>query len=299
MADRVTGIAVGVALTALITLTPQGVYSEEVPQDSDSLTSIVWITDYDRAVRQAGGSNKHIIVEFYTDWCEWCRKMEDSTFRDPQVVAMQERYLFARINAELDTATATRFRIGGYPTVILLEKSGNEVDRILGYVPTEEFVTTMDNYLQGVGTLWALEQENREDRNNPEIIYAIARKHMSRGNFGDARSNFDRVLSLDSKNESGVADSAQFALALLHRKERSWYKAAEEFRKVVEDYPESKLREDAQIYIGWLYGKAGDAKEALKSYRAFLKEFSKSSEKDWVEGQIESLEESDSSDDGS
>lgn len=263
-----------------------------VAQDTSSApaTSITWITDYNEAVAQAASADRHIIAEFYTDWCKWCRVLEDSTFTDPQVIALGSRFIFARINAELDTATARKFNISGYPTVILLEKAGNEVDRVLGYLPPGQFAQTMENYLVGIGTLWTLQKDNREKQNNPETIYAIAEKHIARGEFAEARTQLQRVLSADPKNESGWADDAQFNLALLHRKERSWYKAVEAFRTVIEDYPESELAADAQIYIAWLLAKAGDTKEALESYRKFLKEYSNSSEVGWVKEQIDILE---------
>jgi thioredoxin-like negative regulator of GroEL len=251
---------------------------------------IDWLTDYSEAVAKAGSTDHHIIAEFYTDWCPWCRKMEDSTLTNPQVIALNERFVFLRINAELDTAVANRFKIGGYPTVILLEKAGNEVDRVLGYQPAQKFVETMEGYLAGKGTLWTLEKDNREKTNDPKTIYAIGEKHLERGNFAEARAQFQRLLGVDMKNESGYADNAQFALALIHRKERSWYKAVEAFRTLITDYPESELAEDAQIYVGWLFAQAGDTSEALKSYRKFLKDYSKSTETDWVKQQIQLLE---------
>ena len=260
-------------------------------QDTSSApVAINWLTSYDDAVAQAATADRHIIAEFYTDWCKWCRLLEDSTLTDPQVIALGNRFLFARINAEVDTATAHRFNISGYPTVILLEKAGNEVDRVIGYLPPGEFAKTMEDYLAGVGTLWTLEKDNREKPNRAETAYAIGQKKMARGEFAEARAQLQRVPSVDPGNESGLADNAQFDLALMHRKERSWYKAVEAFRTLLENYPESELAEDAQIYIGWLLTKAGDTREALDSYRKFLKDFSKSSEFDWVKEQIELLE---------
>jgi thioredoxin-like negative regulator of GroEL len=272
------------------TVLPGSVRAEEKSVTPDSLTEIHWIRSYSRAVNAATSSSRHVIALFYTDWCPWCQRMLDSTFTDPRVIALQKRFLFAQINAELDTATAKRFKVSGYPTVILLEPSGNEVDRVRGYMQPEQFATTMVNSLEGIGTLWALQQKDREDRNNPKILYAIGQKYLSQGNIGDARSNLERVTNIDPDNQSGYSDSAQFALAVMFRNEREWYKAAEGFRKLLKDYPDSEMREDAQLYLGWLYSKAGDTKEALKSYDDFLDDYSGSSEKEWVENQISLIE---------
>jgi len=287
-------LSVLLALIAVTCLVNSATAEEDAVKDSvrvtDDPTEIRWITDYAEAVEKAGRLDRHIITEFYTDWCTWCKKMDDSVFTDPAVIAMGKKFLFLRVNAEVDTALAHRFNISGYPTVILLEKAGNEVDRILGYEPPLTFAETIEGYLEGKGTFWALEKDNREKPNDPKTVYLMAKKKAERGEVEEARALFGRIGQIDRNNESGYADDAEFQLGLMHRKERSWYKAIEAFRMVVKDYPDSELAEDAQIYIGWLYAKAGDSKEALKSYKEFLKEFSKSSETNWVKEQIEKLE---------
>lgn len=264
--------------------------SETAETDDAPLTEIGWMTDYAEAVEKAGRIDRHIITEFYTEWCKWCKTMDDSTFADPAVIALGKKFLFLRINAEVDTALAHRFNVSGYPTVILLEKAGNEVDRVLGYKPPLEFAETMEGYLEGKGTYWSLEKDNREKPNDPETLYLMGKKKADRGSITEARVHLERVVTVDKNNSSGYADDALFQLGLLHRREYSWYKAIESFRNVLKDYPDSEWAEDAQIYIGWLYAKAGDNKEALKTYKEFLKEFSKSSETGWVKEQIQKLE---------
>lgn len=286
-------ITAGVGAMACLFLSAHVAIAQESPDSSQAAeepAKIDWMTDYDAAVAQAGTTDRHIIAEFSTDWCKWCKKMEDSTFSDPQVIALGKQFLFLRINAEVDTALANRFHVSGYPTVILLEKAGNEVDRILGFEPPAEFAETIKGFYEGKGTFWVLEKDNREKPNDPKTLYLMGKKQAERGDIENARLQFGRVIQLDKKNSSGYADDAQFQLAILQRKEQNWYKAVEAFRTVVNDYPESELTEDAQIYIGWLYAKAGDSQEAIKSYKKFLKDFSKSSETNWVKQQIQQLE---------
>jgi len=253
-------------------------------------SAIEWKTSLDEAFNAAPDSGWHVIADFYTDWCKWCKIQDESTFTDPRVIAMTRKFVFARVNAEVDTAVARRFGVNGYPTVIVLSKGGNEVDRLLGYHRPPEFVKTVQNYLKGVGTKAALEAEIRVKPQDLKLKYDLAGKHVGRGEFDQARSLFQQILNTDPKNGSGVADKAAFEMAVLHRKEKNWYKAIEAFRKFIRDYPKSELREDAETYIPWLCAKAGDTKEALKYYRTFLKSFSGSSQADWVKEQIKLLE---------
>ena len=253
-------------------------------------SAIEWKTSLDEAFNAAPDSGWHVIADFYTDWCKWCKIQDESTFTDSRVIAMTRRFVFARVNAEVDTLNARKYGVNGYPTVIIFDKSGVEVDRLIGCLRPEEFVRTVDEYLEGIGTKAAIEAESREKPQDWKLRYALGEKHIGRGEFEQARSQFLQIMTSDPKNGSGVADKAMFELAVLHRKEKNWYKAIEGFRKFIKEFPKSKLREDAETYIPWLYSKAGDTKQALKYYQAFLKSFSGSSQSDWVKEQIKLLE---------
>ena len=44
---------------------------------------------------------KKIFVDVYTDWCGWCKKMDQTTFKDPAVVAAMNKDFYAvKLNAE-------------------------------------------------------------------------------------------------------------------------------------------------------------------------------------------------------
>ncbi len=61
---------------------------------------IAWMT-WDEAVKANEKAPKKIFIDFYTDWCGWCKKMDQSTFMEPGVVDYVNKNFYAvKFNAE-------------------------------------------------------------------------------------------------------------------------------------------------------------------------------------------------------
>ncbi len=55
---------------------------------------INWMT-WDEAVKANEKAPKKIFIDFYTDWCGWCKRMDATTFVDPAVVAYVNKNFYA------------------------------------------------------------------------------------------------------------------------------------------------------------------------------------------------------------
>jgi len=61
---------------------------------------IKWMT-WTEAVAANEKEPKKIFVDVYTDWCGWCKRMDQSTFKDSAVVATMNAHFYAvKMNAE-------------------------------------------------------------------------------------------------------------------------------------------------------------------------------------------------------
>ena len=72
----------------------------------ETADKINWMT-WDEAIAQSEKDSipKKMFIDFYTGWCGWCKKMDASTFIEPNVVAyMNANYYPVKFDAEtLDT----------------------------------------------------------------------------------------------------------------------------------------------------------------------------------------------------
>lgn len=59
-----------------------------------------WMT-LDEALEKSKTEKRKIFVDVYTDWCGWCKRMDDSTFADPFVAQyLNDHYYPVKFNAE-------------------------------------------------------------------------------------------------------------------------------------------------------------------------------------------------------
>ena len=101
-----------------------------------------WGTDYEAALRKAKEENKHVLLDFSgSDWCGWCIKLDEEVFSKKPFkdYAATDLVLvlvdFPRGKKQSDELKkqneklAEKYRIRGFPTVILLDSEGKLVGR--------------------------------------------------------------------------------------------------------------------------------------------------------------------------
>lgn len=55
---------------------------------------INWVT-FDEALALNEKEPKKFFIDFYTNWCGWCKKLDAETFKDPEVVELMNKYYYA------------------------------------------------------------------------------------------------------------------------------------------------------------------------------------------------------------
>ena len=66
---------------------------ESVPSE------IKFITDYDQAKTVAEKSDKPMIIDFCSDWSNWCDSLDVNTYSDSLVISLSGDNIFVKINA--------------------------------------------------------------------------------------------------------------------------------------------------------------------------------------------------------
>jgi len=109
---------------------------------------INWIYDLDAALREAAARNTVVMADFYTDWCGWCKKLDQDTYKDPAVAHVARSFVSVKINGDKDAPLARKYNVTGYPTIIFINADGTEDKRIVGYVKPVPLITTMTDVMK-------------------------------------------------------------------------------------------------------------------------------------------------------
>jgi len=96
---------------------------------------VEWRSDYDSARKEAIEKNQPLFLDFGTEDCVHCRRMDQTTFRDPAIIKMlNERFIPLKIDANREPRLAQSLRIQAYPTFIIAGHDGKILGWIEGYM---------------------------------------------------------------------------------------------------------------------------------------------------------------------
>jgi thioredoxin-related protein len=126
-----------------------------VPAHAQDKPQIQWL-DWDAGIEQARATGKPILVDVYTDWCGWCKRMDRDVYARPEIREfLTTRYVTVKLDAEASDAAryqgknyssstlAERFKVTSYPTTIFLRANGDHILNVPGYVPADRFLLVL------------------------------------------------------------------------------------------------------------------------------------------------------------
>lgn len=107
-----------------------------------------WTTDYKAALVLAKAQNKLVLLDFTgSDWCGYCKLLDNEVFTQQSFKDFANKnYILVTVDfphekqlpddvKQQNDALNQRFHIEGFPTLIVLDASGKELGRQVGYGP--------------------------------------------------------------------------------------------------------------------------------------------------------------------
>jgi thioredoxin-related protein len=128
-------------------------------KNAENLTWLSFNDGYALAIKE----KKHLLVDFYADWCSWCKVMETETFTKPNIVnKLNANYVIARVYTDKNSEKiqfkdmqlspqefAAGMGINGLPTLLFFDIKGEPVTKIPGFMDEKALLPVLEYISDG------------------------------------------------------------------------------------------------------------------------------------------------------
>ncbi|MBS3770802.1 MAG: DUF255 domain-containing protein [Bacteroidales bacterium] len=135
-------------------------------------TKVNWYS-FEEAVKLNKENPKKVLIDVYTDWCGWCKKMKKQTFNNPEIAQyINENYYPVRFNAETNKKVQFKGRIFAkkeegdrkphdlaiallngkmsYPSVAYLDGNNQLITAVPGFYGPKEYEPILKYFAQDI-----------------------------------------------------------------------------------------------------------------------------------------------------
>jgi thioredoxin-related protein len=123
-------------------------------------SQIQWL-DFNDGLARARSARKPIMINFYTDWCVYCKKLDRETLQDPEIAkTLESGFIAIRLDADNGSARLSYrgksfsyaefsryFGVTAFPSIAFLNDEGEPITMIPGFVPASQFSVFL-NYIR-------------------------------------------------------------------------------------------------------------------------------------------------------
>ncbi|MEA1967505.1 MAG: thioredoxin family protein [Thermodesulfobacteriota bacterium] len=122
-----------ITLLTMILTVPAASYSE----------GINW-QPYEKGIAMAEAQGKKILLYFHADWCTYCHKMKESTFKDTSVIKyLTDNFISISVDSDKEKKIASSYGVRGLPTLWLLKQNSTKLSSLPGYVDAKRLINIL------------------------------------------------------------------------------------------------------------------------------------------------------------
>ncbi len=114
----------------------------KVKSQEGTITVINWLTSIEEAEKKGSETGLPLMIDFYATWCVWCKRLDETTFKDKDVLIESLNFIPVKLDCTRDSRIAQEYRILGFPTIVFMGTNGTRYD-VVGFKKPKDFILEM------------------------------------------------------------------------------------------------------------------------------------------------------------
>jgi tetratricopeptide (TPR) repeat protein len=241
----------------------------EIPQPLHP--SLAWSATLEEAQMEAQKTGDRILVSFEAYWCPWSRLLRESLYVNQAVVDSLAGFKCVSLDADRDTIACAEYDIRLYPTIIVMDAYGGEIDRMVGYHSPDEFLRRLSS--MKLRDALVSEMFSREERSAGDVRFLMDFADLLRnvGTYRAALLRYERAAGLDKDNRLGIFEEASYAMAECNLLAGEYAEAGDRFRYFASSNPVSERCSEGVMLGALCYERAKERRAAIEMLETYLR----------------------------
>jgi thioredoxin-related protein len=241
------------------------------PLISINSEEIKWVKDLNKGLAEAKSSGKPAMIDVYTDWCYWCKELDNKTYKDASVVSLSKSFINIKVNPEKDKTTAEfikKFEISGFPAILFVEHTGDLIFKIDGFLAGKEFLAKMKDVEKTRGELvsFGKEYSKGDFTNTPDYLIKLIESRR----FDTAAAIFDKVKDDKTIKKDKLGD-VYLQIGIHYMEKEDYKKAVTYFIDAEKYYTNTRTGIGASYYHAYCEYNLGNSANAVSILTKVLK----------------------------
>lgn len=123
--------------------------NQQETQDFIGLGKVSLHTSLSQGIKEAKNTSKPIFLYFRSQTCYWCVKFEEESLSDKRITEiLNKNFILVSIDTFKQKNISANLNVRTTPYMIFFTKNGEEISRIPGYLPSDQFLIKLNETLE-------------------------------------------------------------------------------------------------------------------------------------------------------